>query len=158
MPSALARAYLLITQDIDQAEQLEHIANRVLANGVIESVHFDRYIPAAFAAGHEYRFNLNVDIRDLHLSNDELTKLSRDGHLFLSLSEMQAIQKYFRGHEREPTDVELETIAQTWSEHCVHKTLKTCARRRVVDENRARVLRKYGNLIKETIFQQHQAI
>ena len=37
---------------------------------------------------------------------------------------MQAIQKYFQGEKREPTDVELEMLAQTWSEHCVHKTFK----------------------------------
>jgi phosphoribosylformylglycinamidine (FGAM) synthase-like enzyme len=37
---------------------------------------------------------------------------------------MQAVQAYFRLEEREPTDVELEMIAQTWSEHCVHKTFR----------------------------------
>ena len=58
------------------------------------------------------------------MSDDQLTDLSRRGHLFLDLSEMQAIQTYFRGIHRDPTDAELETLAQTWSEHCVHKTLK----------------------------------
>ena len=38
---------------------------------------------------------------------------------------MKAIQAYFREQDREPTDIELETLAQTWSEHCVHKTLKS---------------------------------
>src|SRR5947208_10606407 len=66
---------------------------------------------------------------------------------------MKAIQDYFRGQEREPTDVELETIAQTWSEHCVHKTLKSAVE--VCNES-GKVLRKYGNLIKETIFQSTQ--
>ena len=37
---------------------------------------------------------------------------------------MKAVQAHFRELGREPTDVELETIAQTWSEHCSHKTLK----------------------------------
>ncbi len=37
---------------------------------------------------------------------------------------MQAIQAHFRDAGRDPTDVELETLAQTWSEHCSHKTLK----------------------------------
>jgi phosphoribosylformylglycinamidine synthase len=62
---------------------------------------------------------------------------------------MKAIQAYFREQGREPTDVELETLAQTWSEHCVHKTLKSAVE--VVDEN-GNVLRKYSTLIKETIF------
>ncbi len=44
--------------------------------------------------------------------------------LALSLEEMRAIQRYYRSLNREPTDVELETFAQTWSEHCVHKTFK----------------------------------
>ena len=51
--------------------------------------------------------------------------MSREAHLFLSLDEMQEIQRYYQQAQREPTDVELETLAQTWSEHCVHKTLKS---------------------------------
>src|SRR5439155_17333227 len=99
-----------------------------------------------------YRFQLkHVPVRDL---NDErLARLSRDGHLFLSLEEMKAIRDYFRRQEREPSDVELETIAQTWSEHCVHKTLKSAVE--VVDES-GKTIRRYGNLIKETIFQSTQ--
>jgi phosphoribosylformylglycinamidine synthase II len=37
---------------------------------------------------------------------------------------MQAIQRYYGQERRDPTDVELEMLAQTWSEHCVHKTFK----------------------------------
>src|SRR5687768_3249664 len=116
------RAYL-IDGDVPR-EELERIASRVLANGVIESVHFDAYLPERFQAGHAYQLKLrHVDL--LKLNDEQLKKLSRDGHLFLSLDEMRAIQSYFRGQEREPTDIELETVAQTWSEHCVHKTLKS---------------------------------
>jgi phosphoribosylformylglycinamidine synthase len=144
------RAYL-IDGDVPRAE-LEQIASKVLANGVIESIHFDRFIPEKFEAGREYKFHLkHIRLRDL--SDDQLTRLSREGHLFLSLAEMKAIQDYFREQQREPTDVELETIAQTWSEHCVHKTLKSAVE--VCDE-KGNVLRKYGNLIKETIFQSTQ--
>src|SRR4051794_97554 len=140
------RAYL-IDGRVDRAE-LEHIAGRILANGVIESVHFDAFIPKEFARGHDYQFKLaHVPIRNL--SEAELQKLSREGHLFLSLAEMRAIQDYYRSQEREPTDVELETIAQTWSEHCVHKTLKSAVE--VYDES-GKLLRSYENLIKETIF------
>ena len=38
---------------------------------------------------------------------------------------MRTIRDYFKRIGREPTDIELETLAQTWSEHCVHKTLKS---------------------------------
>ncbi|MEO8393675.1 MAG: phosphoribosylformylglycinamidine synthase subunit PurL, partial [Chloroflexota bacterium] len=31
---------------------------------------------------------------------------------------------YFEAEKRDPSDAELETLAQTWSEHCVHKTFK----------------------------------
>ena len=54
----------------------------------------------------------------------ELLRLSNEGLLALDLIEMQVIQSYFREEGRDPTDVELETLAQTWSEHCIHKTFK----------------------------------
>src|SRR5687768_5269225 len=144
------RAYL-IEGDVPKQE-LEQIASKVLANGVIESIHFDAFVPEKFEAGHEYKFHLK-HVRLRELADEQLTRLSREGHLFLSLAEMKAIQSYFREQQREPTDVELETIAQTWSEHCVHKTLKSAVE--VIDES-GKTLRRYGNLIKETIFQSTQ--
>lgn len=57
------------------------------------------------------------------MSDNELLVLSKD-KLFLNLEEMKVIQKYFRKIKRDPTDCELETLAQTWSEHCAHKTFK----------------------------------
>ena len=133
-------------------EQLRHIADRVLANGVIESVHFDRHLPFEFEVGRVTPFELrHVSVREL--DDEQLKRLSRDGHLFLSLDEMLAVRDYYRHAGREPTDVELETIAQTWSEHCVHKTLKSAVE---VEERDAagNVMgrRRYANLIKETIF------
>lgn len=56
-------------------------------------------------------------------SDDDLMNLSKD-KLFLNLDEMKVIQNYFTKIKRDPTDVELETLAQTWSEHCAHKTFK----------------------------------
>lgn len=44
----------------------------------------------------------------------------RRGPLALDLTYMKAIQKYFLQQGRNPTDVELEVLAQTWSEHCRH--------------------------------------
>jgi phosphoribosylformylglycinamidine synthase II len=145
------RAYLI--EGKVQREQLQYIASRVLANGVVESIHFDAFIPRQFPAGHAYEFKLRtVPIRNL--SGEELVKLSREGHLFLSLDEMNAIQAYFKEEGREPTDVELETLAQTWSEHCVHKTLKSAVDLEIRDEaGKVIERRQYKNLIKETIFQ-----
>lgn len=59
-----------------------------------------------------------------NLSDEPLLALSRDRLLSLSLDEMKVIQAYFASLGRNPTDAELETLAQTWSEHCQHKTLK----------------------------------
>jgi phosphoribosylformylglycinamidine synthase len=133
-------------------ENLERIAKELLANGVIESVHFELYWPEQFAAGRQYEFQLR-HVPLLQLDDEALTKLSREGHLFLSLAEMQAIQAYFRIKAREPTDIELETLAQTWSEHCVHKTLKSAVEVDVQDaEGQSISTRHYSNLIKETIF------
>lgn len=69
-----------------------------------------------------------MDVKHIPIRNvdeAELIRISREGMLSLNLSEMTAIQSYFNQQGREPTDVEIETIAQTWSEHCVHKTFKS---------------------------------
>jgi phosphoribosylformylglycinamidine synthase II len=99
------------------------IASRLLANPVVAGVHAVPFHPEALPKGHSHEFKLtHINIRDL--DDAGLEKLSREGHLFLSLEEMKTIQHEYRVLDREPTDIELETLAQTWSEHCVHKTLK----------------------------------
>jgi phosphoribosylformylglycinamidine synthase len=54
----------------------------------------------------------------------ELEEISCRHHLALRLEEMKAIQAHYQALGRDPTDVELETFAQTWSEHCMHKTFR----------------------------------
>ncbi len=66
---------------------------------------------------------------------------------------MRTIQEHYRAAGRDPTDVELETLAQTWSEHCSHKTLK--GRVEFRDETG---VRSYDNLLKETIFAATQEV
>lgn len=69
---------------------------------------------------------------ELELPDEALQQLSRDMVLALELHEMKAIQAYYRdpavrtAREKldlppRPTDIELEILAQTWSEHCKHK-------------------------------------
>ncbi|MCX7791265.1 MAG: AIR synthase related protein, partial [Chloroflexaceae bacterium] len=53
-----------------------------------------------------------------------LLRISQEGVLALDLDEMRAIRAYFTALGRDPTDGELETLAQTWSEHCSHKSFK----------------------------------
>jgi len=64
------------------------------------------------------------EIRLASADNEQLLQVSKELGLGLNLEETKAIQKYFSGKKRNPTDVELQTIGQTWSEHCYHKTFK----------------------------------
>jgi phosphoribosylformylglycinamidine synthase II len=64
------------------------------------------------------------EINTLEAANNQLQEISRELGLSLNLQEMKAIQAHFKKKGRNPTDVELQTIAQTWSEHCFHKTFK----------------------------------
>lgn len=129
-------------------EELKYLGSRVLGNSVIEAVHLETWVPASFPEPRLAKFELrHVPIRTLR--DHELQTLSRTGHLFLNLTEMKAIQDWYREQGREPTDVELETLAQTWSEHCVHKTLKSKVE---VHDEQGNLLRTYDNLIKDTIF------
>jgi phosphoribosylformylglycinamidine synthase len=104
--------------------QARDIARRLLANSVIESTHHEPWRPERFPIAARADQTLR-SVAITALSEKELVTLSRSGHLFLSLDEMKAIQAHYRALGREPTDIELETLAQTWSEHCVHKTLKS---------------------------------
>jgi len=70
--------------------------------------------------------NVNMDLSDSELKT--LSKYgisnadgSKRGPLGLPLVYLKAIQEYFKNEGRQPTDIELETLAQTWSEHCKHK-------------------------------------
>ena len=90
-------------------------------------------------------------IEILTLNDKELIELSRKSVLSLSLVEMKEVQKYFCNIKRNPTDVELETIAQTWSEHCKHKTLTGNIEYTEEKDGKTKVI-KYKNLLKETIF------
>ncbi|MBU2559328.1 phosphoribosylformylglycinamidine synthase, partial [archaeon] len=58
----------------------------------------------------------------LDASEEKLLEISREGQLALNLIEMKTIKEHYGKMGRNPTDVELETFAQTWSEHCMHKT------------------------------------
>ncbi len=71
-----------------------------------------------------------ADQVDLNVSDEALSELGQKGiknedgsyrgPLGLSLHYMKAIQAYYKDLGRNPTDIELETLAQTWSEHCKH--------------------------------------
>jgi len=106
----------------DDTQQLLDTARRVLANDVVHDVLSDG-LPSQLPGA-----NSDPDLAVHHVSLSELDgealeRISRDGGLALDRAEMTAIQTHFATLGRDPTRMELETLAQTWSEHCKHKTL-----------------------------------
>ena len=73
-----------------------------------------------------------IPVREL--TEAELTRLSQDMKLSLSTEDMLVVQQIFCEIGREPTDVELEVIAQTWSEHCKHRIFAATIRHSVNGE------------------------
>jgi len=67
---------------------------------------------------------LIFEVNLLEAADHQLLEISGELGIGLNLREMKAVQGYFRERGRNPTDVELQTIGQTWSEHCFHKTFK----------------------------------
>ncbi|HLE86328.1 MAG TPA: phosphoribosylformylglycinamidine synthase subunit PurL, partial [Candidatus Brocadiaceae bacterium] len=122
-------------------ETIRIIATRLLANTKIENVFIYPEMPNYDHGNIHYSFKKKT-IPLLNADNKQLEEISTRGQLSLNLQEMQTIKKYYQSLRREPTDIELETIAQTWSEHCVHKTFKG-----IIDFNGIKI----DNLLKNTI-------
>ncbi len=119
--AASAHSYLL--WGTVAPEDVQTIARRLLYNDVIEYVQEGALRPHLGDGAPE--FEMRAEAIPLEgLDDQALLTLSRERLLSLDLAEMHAVQAYFRGEGRVPTDVELESIAQTWSEHCGHKTFK----------------------------------
>jgi len=116
-------------------EQARAVAEGCLANELIQNVRIFRtgtssiepYIPKVTGLHEAF-----VEEIDLDLHDDELLKLSQDRTLALRLDELKTIIGYLKdpqtqadrkemGLSEKITDVELEALAQTWSEHCKHK-------------------------------------
>ncbi|MBN1573533.1 MAG: phosphoribosylformylglycinamidine synthase subunit PurS [Deltaproteobacteria bacterium] len=135
---AYSSVQYLISGKIDK-DDAETIAKKLLGNGLIQRFtildegNFKKsdgilpYVPKVTGAHTNEVRGVKLDVSD-----DELMKISREGVLALSLEEMKEIQSYVHdnkvvaGRERAGlgnmvTDVELEALAQTWSEHCKHK-------------------------------------
>ena len=102
--------------------QRNTLARKLLANDVIQR----------FAIGQSSRSSRTRPNPPARWSSSRSARSTTKGWRNLSLArraaldleEMRAIQEYFREEKRDPTDVEFEMIAQTWSEHCGHKTFK----------------------------------
>src|SRR5258706_13687913 len=108
--------------DADEAT-MAVLAKRLLANGVIERWSIGTIEPTFVDS--EATAGSDVELVDIAgLDDTALEALNRERGLSLDLAELHAIADHFRSVGRPPTDVELETLAQTWSEHCAHKTFR----------------------------------
>ncbi len=107
--------------DVDD-EAAERIVRRVVANPVIERWSAGTVEPTFHAESTATGVAEIVPI--IGKSTDELLTIGVERALALDPEELLAVQRHFTEAGREPTDVELETLAQTWSEHCAHKTFR----------------------------------
>jgi phosphoribosylformylglycinamidine synthase II len=139
-----ARKYLLLGEI--NPRQIATISQKILANDCIETVIVGDAAepPSPHLKPYELKI-VHWPVREL--DDEALLALSKEKDLFLNVVEMRTIQQHYRDLGREPTDVELEMLAQTWSEHCVHKTLKSSVDMSIDGEQV-----HFDNLLKETVF------
>ncbi|MFM9059976.1 MAG: AIR synthase related protein, partial [Planctomycetaceae bacterium] len=134
------------------APVLERLAEKLLANDAIHDVVVGPLAITSLAGGRTWSF-AREPVPLAGLDDAALERLSRDRCLALSIRELHAIRDHFAALGRDPFEIELETIAQTWSEHCCHKTLTSA-----VDHAGPAGPARYDNLLKETVFAATQSI
>src|SRR5262245_2319555 len=120
VPVATYRAYDV--RGADDGTQLFATARKALANAVVHDVLAD-VLPGELPGKGAPADLSPHPIPLAHLDGPGLEQLSKNGGLALDGTEMAAVQRHYQQLGRAPTRMELETIAQTWSEHCKHKTL-----------------------------------
>jgi phosphoribosylformylglycinamidine synthase len=116
-----AEVFYLKEDDPDYVRS--HLINELVQESVPLEGDVARFLEHQFHFEHSAK-GLAHTIPLREATDTELERISKEGLLALNLAEMKAIQDYYRQEQRDPTDIELETLAQTWSEHCVHKTFK----------------------------------
>ncbi|MEO8162257.1 MAG: AIR synthase-related protein, partial [Ilumatobacteraceae bacterium] len=108
-----------------ERSDVDRLASSVLANPIIEQWSIDSFASPLQFPNPDGQRPLAEEI-DLSLAttDEDLIALNVERGLALDIGELRAIRDYFDKNARSPTDVELETLAQTWSEHCAHKTFR----------------------------------
>ncbi|HEY5713906.1 MAG TPA: AIR synthase-related protein [Candidatus Gracilibacteria bacterium] len=96
---------------------------------------------------------------DLDISDEDLIAIGKKGiknadgsfrgPLALNLNQMQVIRDHFKKIGRKPFDIELESIAQTWSEHCKH-TIFACPIDEIKDGLYKGLIKRATNEIRAT--------
>ncbi|HSH05814.1 MAG TPA: phosphoribosylformylglycinamidine synthase subunit PurS, partial [Anaerolineae bacterium] len=106
-----------------ELQQWPQLASTILANPVIQRFSLNRPITPPFIPSADPQ--LIIETIPLRQADDTtLDQISQERRLALDTNEMRTIRDYFQKEDRDPTDAELEMLAQTWSEHCVHKTFR----------------------------------
>lgn len=119
---SVALGYRFVVEgDLGPAE-IEVLAEQVLHNEVVERWAVGELEPA-FVSG-EASAPSTEWIAVAGLDRDQLAELGRVRRLGLDIDELEVIRDHFVAVGRDPSDAELETLAQTWSEHCSHKTFR----------------------------------
>ncbi|MDP8203624.1 MAG: AIR synthase-related protein [Candidatus Tenebribacter mawsonii] len=151
--------------------ELEELAKKQLGNKLIHHFEYGEfkglvdYVPEV-----KITSDSKVKVISLELENAELLRLSKDMLLSLNLEEMQTIKAHFadenvRKYRNEkslslnPTDCELEVLAQTWSEHCKHKefaasikyTNKETGEEKIIDSLFKTYIRKSTEIIRNRL-------
>ncbi len=125
-------------------EDIDVVTHRLLLNPLVQ--HVVQPGEDVFPDEPTYQFELRR-VPLLHL--DDVARSGVASAYGFFPSELDAIHHYFASIGREPTDVELETLAQSWSEHCVHKTFKA----RITFDGEC-----IDNLLRSTIMQATRAL
>lgn len=119
---AATGAHYALSGQLSPAD-LTRLARQVFSNPVIQQAAVDAPIAPPFVE--PASADAAVVVIPLRDADDEtLRNVSVTRRLALDLTEMRAVRDAFRSEGRDPTDAELETLAQVWSEHCVHKTFR----------------------------------
>ncbi len=104
-------------------ELANEVISRLVANPIIERWAWGAIEPTHPGAGQSESVAATV-IPMRGANEGRLAAINTSRALYLDPEEMVAIRDHFESLDRDPTDVELETLGQTWSEHCAHKTFR----------------------------------
>ncbi|MEM9747494.1 MAG: phosphoribosylformylglycinamidine synthase subunit PurL [Actinomycetota bacterium] len=120
---------------IDDAD-VDELVRRLLANPIVDRWQHE---PFEIDAVDDPEPPAVADVVPIRGADDaRLHAIDTERSLALDPAELRIIRDHFEELGRDPTDVELETLAQTWSEHCAHKTFRAAVVvRSAGDENGA---------------------
>jgi len=132
--------------------QISQVAEKLLYNKVIQHIVEIKHLKKTLLSHKQVNYKFRkVEVDLLESDNSKLEEISKTWCLALNLEEMLTIKNYFKTLGRNPTDCELETIAQTWSEHCVHKTMRGVIDYKEQKKAGSKKSMRIKNLLKSTI-------